>query len=700
MKFLASAPSALLLLVVILFFSQAADAGPHRRPHSQPRGDKYILGVGKADITGPIGMMGYASLEQKGTGLRQRIYSRAFIVTHLSNSTRTLYIVIDTQGGDTAVHQRVLEKLEWLYPGTYTQSNVAVIGTHSHSGPGAYSNYLLPQISILGRAHESATEGYLYLGKGPVDDAGVNRSPYSYEQNPLKELQKYKDMGNTEKEMQMLMFIDKDGEVMGMLNWFPTHGTSLYKNNTLISGDNKGYAAIRFEKYLRGMGNSKTGRTIVTGFSQANVAPNTLGPVCQDTGLPCKHEDYTCDGKAQQCHARGPGFQESDVESCRIIGERQFLAAKKIYEDILNGGGEPVVGSVVKGIHTFVDFGQEGGYIFKDLNGMKRRTCKAALGFSFADGTTDGPNHFDPPNTPKNPMWLLVRDPLSAPSRDQIECHKPKSILLNFGEISLPYAWSRNIVDIQLLRVGLLTMIISPGGATTMAGRRWKSAISSALQRANKVGELDPWVVIGGPANTYTHYIVTPEEYAVQRYEGASTLYGSYLPYVSDDPPAISVPVGSLPPINAPECGLHLDTGVVYDNPPLGKNFGDVLLQPKPMYSKSGRGSVVEVKFVGGNPRNNLRAEGDFVAIEKQSSAGVWEKYRGDEDWEVTYEWKRVDGVLGTSEVTAKWVVSELEDRGAAEKGRYRIMYFGDRKMPLTGNIVGFKGVSEVFTVV
>lgn len=68
------------------------------------------------------------------------------------------------------------------------------------------------------------------------------------------------------------------------------------------------------------------------------------------------------------------------------------MAAKK---DILNGGGEPVVGSVVKGVHTFVDFGQEGGYIFKDLNGMKRRMCKAALGFSFADGTTDGPNYFD-----------------------------------------------------------------------------------------------------------------------------------------------------------------------------------------------------------------------------------------------------------------------------------------------------------------
>lgn len=29
-----------------------------------------------------------------------------------------------------------------------------------------------------------------------------------------------------------------------------------------------------------------------------------------------------------------------------------------------------------------------------------------------------------------------------------------------------------------------------------------------------------------GPANTYSHYVTTREEYGVQRYEGASTIYG------------------------------------------------------------------------------------------------------------------------------------------------------------------------------
>lgn len=33
-------------------------------------------------------------------------------------------------------------------------------------------------------------------------------------------------------------------------------------------------------------------------------------------------------------------------------------------------------------------------------------------------------------------------------------------------------------------------------------------------------------VVIAGPANTYGHYVATREEYNVQRFEGAATVYG------------------------------------------------------------------------------------------------------------------------------------------------------------------------------
>jgi len=36
----------------------------------------------------------------------------------------------------------------------------------------------------------------------------------------------------------------------------------------------------------------------------------------------------------------------------------------------------------------------------------------------------------------------------------------------------------------------------------------------------------DAYVVLAGPANVYAHYVTTREEYGVQRYEGASTIFG------------------------------------------------------------------------------------------------------------------------------------------------------------------------------
>lgn len=144
---------------------QGRKASSSKTSSSQTRdsatGDKYLLGVGKADITGPvveIEFAGYASASQTGTGLRQRIYSRAFIVGDVdSPEDRFVYIIVDAASGDTAMRNGVLEALADLGDeyAVYGSSNLALTGTHSHSGPGAWWNYLLPQITSLGFDHQS-----------------------------------------------------------------------------------------------------------------------------------------------------------------------------------------------------------------------------------------------------------------------------------------------------------------------------------------------------------------------------------------------------------------------------------------------------------------------------------------------------------------------------------------------------------------
>lgn len=146
------------LVLLLLATVASASFGNHDRPNLKSRadGDKYLIGVGKADITGPvveIGFAGYADLAQKGSGLRQRLFSRAFIIGDVNSpDDRFVYLVLDVQSGDTAVRYGILEALEELGGdfSAYGAHNVAVTGTHSHSGPGAWFNYLLPQVTTFG----------------------------------------------------------------------------------------------------------------------------------------------------------------------------------------------------------------------------------------------------------------------------------------------------------------------------------------------------------------------------------------------------------------------------------------------------------------------------------------------------------------------------------------------------------------------
>jgi neutral ceramidase len=275
-------------------------------------------------------------------------------------------------------------------------------------------------------------------------------------------------------------------------------------------------------------------------------------------------------------------------------------------------------------------------------NGTIVQTCPAALGESFAAGTTDGPGAFDftqadNDTQAQNPFWTVVSDVIKAPSPEQVACQAPKPILLDVGELSEPYAWSPNIVDIQSFRVGQMIMIISPSEATTMTGRRWKNAVAAAATSSAIVSST-PKVVLGGPANTYAHYCATPEEYGIQRYEGASTLYGqwesnayiylseSLIGYLASNSTS-QPPVGPLPPNNV-DNSLSFIAGVVYDNPPLFSSFGKVITEPNSEYSI---GDVVNATFVGANPRNNLRLEGTFTEVQQlDESTGDWTTVRGE----------------------------------------------------------------------
>ncbi|KAF9041756.1 Neutral/alkaline nonlysosomal ceramidase [Hymenopellis radicata] len=625
-------------------------------------------------------MMGYASLAQTDTGLHMRQFSRAFIVADSDLTNRFVFINADIAMGDSGVRRSIVSRLSTLYPGLYSDSNIALIGTHQHSGVGGYLENLLPQITALGyvpqtanaiidgtvlavqRAHESLAPGSLSVGNTTILDANINRSPSAYLANPQAERDRYQY--DQDKDITVLRFDDASGNARGLLSFFAVHGTSIYENNTLVSSDNKGMAAYLYEAFAEPSampGNA----SFVAGFTQSNVgdtSPNTLGAFCESPGedydgMACEFNHSTCGGTAQDCHGRGPGFRISDFESNRIIGEKQYLGARSVME----GTRSPVLGAV-RSVHVYM---QMANHTFTLPNGTQAQTCPGAMGFSFAGGTTDGPGAFDfvqgdNSSDSQNPFWEIVKGAVTPlPSAAQIACQDPKPILLNTGYAHFPYEWTPATVDIQMLRVGNLVMLIMPGELTTMAGRRIREALRAKLISEGILGS-DAYVVLAGPANAYAHYVTTREEYGVQRYEGASTIFGQYtleayidkysslVPFVGVSPSG--TPASDAAPAEQTSKAISLQTGVVFDSSG-GNSFGDVLADVKASYAV---GQTVEVQFVGANPRNNLRLGSTFLTVDHQVN-GAWVAVRSDAHPSTVFRWNRTSTILGTSTVNITW---------------------------------------------
>jgi len=174
----------------------------------------------------------------------------------------------DIAFGDTGIRRSILSKLASLYPGVYTESNVAIVSTHQHAGVGGYPENLLPQITSFGyvpetadaivkgtvlavqRAHASLAPGSLSLGNVTIKDGNRNRSPSAYLANPASERAQYD--GDQDTALSLLKFSDASGTARGFLSFFAVHGTSLYevKRFILQDGINMGAHLLLKEQYL------------------------------------------------------------------------------------------------------------------------------------------------------------------------------------------------------------------------------------------------------------------------------------------------------------------------------------------------------------------------------------------------------------------------------------------------------------------
>jgi neutral ceramidase len=500
----------------------------------------YKIGVGKSDITDrrkDLQMQGMSDPSQKTTGIDSSspLYSRAFVIQDPSNGKAAAIVVADIWSGTALLKEKVLEKLKANHLSDYLEDNLLLAGTHTHSAPAGYTGYTLfdqPSGSVekhtldiiangivesIKAAHNSKADGKIYVNRGTIHKVcGKQRSAPAYENNPEAERDEY--AGDTDKEMLLMKFV-KSGNPhtpVGVLNWYAIHPTDLGQANTLISGDNKGYASFEFEQEMS--------RRKIPDFVAA-FANSNCGDVSGNVGL-------------EIVNAKGEPIDTDDVKRMKENGDIQYETALDLFdtaEDEVTGG--------IEYWHTRIDMSN-----IRIKGTTSERTWRYALGMSFAAGSTEDsiPRYKDPLSAEiktvenvkegiTNPvpaeysgtqlmlsagLFANFWDAAGIASPDEVSGHGKKPIVLipNKQEGLVPHH-----LPIQLFSIGNFAIAGVPGELTTMAGRRLRKTIDNTLTNLHrKVNH----VALCTYANDYAQYITTAEEYDMQHYEGASTPFG------------------------------------------------------------------------------------------------------------------------------------------------------------------------------
>jgi len=581
----------------------------------------WLAGVGIADITGEpwgIGLMGYGMRFQRSVGIHLRQRSRAFVLVDPATDRRLVYVVADIGMFFRNVTDAVLTRLD---PNLYDETNVVLTATHTHAGVGGYSCYRLYNMTTGGfrphsynalvdgvvasieQAHADLAPARLVLSRGELHGASVNRSPQSFARDPDHDRATFPDAIDP---TTTLLRIERDGRLVGAIHWFATHGTSLSNRNMLISGDNKGYAAYRWEREVHGVDYLDRPH-VVTAFAQTNAGD--MSPNVPDA-------------------RKGP--TDDEFENTRIIGSRQADSAQEL---AAVSGTELAGGLDTKLRYVHLPHLDVNGEWTPD--GRPHRTGRAVLGAAFAAGTKEGPGA--PPfheGVDDNPALFAASSALFRLRPNVGDAQWPKTMLIPCGALG----WTAETLPVQLVRLGPLVIVALAHEVTIVAGLRLRRAVALALDVPVES------VLVQGYANDYAGYLTTPEEYAEQRYEGGHTMFGRWqLPAYLQEVTALAQqmlnpmpiePAATRPRVRAPRPGRAVAMTV----------SPTTLQEPEPAYTA---GDVVRATVRCDDPRGPVRPL--YFSVE-QRSGEQWQRVADDGDWSTTVTW-HTDGTAWAAEL-------------------------------------------------
>ncbi len=517
------------------------------------------LGVARSDITTyepKLGMMGWGMLGNVVESVATPLHARAFVLVDPSGDRRLAMVCCELAFISLALRQRVLERLDRDHAEIGLRlDELMLMATHTHSGPGGFSHYPFYNVTIPGfsahvleglaqgivdaiaTAWAQRVAGTVHHGAEAFDvsvPVAFNRSIDAYNRNPdVEPVTEDQWAEALDRNMRLLSFHDAQGRPLGSINWFAVHGTSVHSDNTALHFDNKGYAAQRVEQAMAERGHAG----YVAAFAQGATG------------------DSTPNFRRHPGRKFTRGHFADDDASARHNGGLQADHALRLLERVANSEPLPPTLRTAHAFEDLSDVAVEPRFV-DGAAGL--RTGPAEIGMAMFFGTEEGPGLprslrffqgvFGKVRAGWRAMW--PRGSWRQHAATQAEkipwvrsgqrrmlgiarlrwlpvpwrLHPALRLVRALDEDS-PDAkpWTPAVLPVHLAVIGTVAIAAAPAELTTVAGRRIRASVGETLA-ADGVQQ----VVLAGYANAYSGYVTTPQEYALQDYEGASTHFGKW----------------------------------------------------------------------------------------------------------------------------------------------------------------------------
>ena len=487
-----------IVLLVPLFAAQSAAA----------QENPLHAGVGKADITPRTGyyLGGWTRQDRVAQGQHTRLWSRALVLQRGDRKVALVAVDLFMVPGGLVKHVG-----DALASRGFSESNLLVSASHTHSGPGGYANFRTFNTAAPGLANATDPLSFYRLLDAPPADpqlysflvrqvtAAVRRADddlapakaawgraeiHGLTQNRSIEahladhgIVKERGSGSAAEDPQgvdhtidpsvNVLRVDKlmGGRQVPIGGWstFADHGTVTKSSFQYYNEDHHASAIQVFEQRVRRTGRVPKRQLVLNVYGNSNEGDQSAGLVR--------------DGPAASDYV-------GHVEAAAMVRAWRRAGASLT--------GEPELDA--RWTRTcFCGQATEGGNV----------ADYAMIGFPFLTGSEEerGPL-FDVTHVPLEG----TRNPLPVPGQG----HK-NGIPLN--PATVPKA-----VPLTALRIGDGLIVTLPGEPTAEVGARVRAAVAQAtgLER----------IVVSGLSGEFIQYLTTPEEYDRQHYEGGSTLYG------------------------------------------------------------------------------------------------------------------------------------------------------------------------------